>query len=45
MRTPMHWRTERGRHFQEHPLHATFSLVASMLLAGLVVLALVLSAR
>ena len=45
MRTPMHWRTERGRHFQAHPLHATFSLVASMLLAGLVVLALVLSAR
>ena len=45
MRTPMHWRTERGRHFQAHPHHATFSLVASMLLAGLVVLALVLSAR
>jgi len=45
MRTPMHWRTERGRHFQAHPLHATYSLVASMLLAGLVVLALVLSAR
>jgi len=45
MRTPMHCRTERGRHFQAHPHHATFSLVASMLLAGLVVLALVLSAR
>jgi hypothetical protein len=37
--------TERGRHFQAHPLQATFSLFASMLLAGLVVLALVLSAR
>jgi hypothetical protein len=37
--------TERGRHFQAHPLHATFSLIASMLLAALVVLALVLSAR
>jgi hypothetical protein len=37
--------TERGRHFHAHPLHATFSLMASMLLAGLVVLAFVLSAR
>ena len=45
MRTPIHWRTERGRHFQAHPLQATFSLIASMLLAGLVVVALVLSAR
>ena len=45
MRTPMHWRTERGRHFQAHPLQAMFSLIASMLLAALVVLALVLSAR
>ena len=45
MRTPMHWRTERGRYFQAHPLQATFSLIASMLLAALVVLALVLSAK
>ncbi len=45
MRTPMHWRSERDRHFQAHPLQATFSLIASMLLAALVVLALVLSAR
>jgi hypothetical protein len=45
MFTPMHWRTERGRYLQAHPLHATFSLIASMLLAGLVVLVLVLSAR
>jgi hypothetical protein len=37
--------TERGRYFHAHPLHATFSLMASMLLAGLVVLAFVLSAR
>src|SRR5438445_11900319 len=44
MRTPMHWRRERGRHFQAHRLHATDSLVASMLLAGLGVLALLLSA-
>ncbi len=45
MRTPMHWRTERGRHFQAHPLQATLSLIASMLLAALVVLALVLSVK
>jgi len=45
MRTPRHWRTERGRHFQAHPLQAMFSLIASMLLAALVVLALVLSAK
>ena len=45
MHTPMHWRTERGRYFQAHPLHATFSLITSMLLAGLVVLVLVLSAK
>jgi hypothetical protein len=45
MRTLMHWRTERGHHFQAHPLQVTFSLIASMLLAALVVLALVLSAR
>jgi hypothetical protein len=44
MRTPMHW-TGRGRHFQARPLHAMFSLIASMLLAALVVLALVLSAK
>jgi hypothetical protein len=41
----MHWRTERGRYFHAHPSHATFSLIARMLLAGLVVLALVLSPR
>jgi hypothetical protein len=37
--------TERGRYFHAHPLQATFSLIASTLLAGLVVLALVLSVR
>jgi hypothetical protein len=45
MRTPMHWRTERGRYFHAHPQQAMFSLIASILLAGLVVLALALSAR
>ena len=45
MRTPMPWRTERGRYFHMHQKQAMFSLIASMLLAGLVVLALALSAR
>jgi hypothetical protein len=45
MRTLVHWRMERGRHFHAHPLHTTYSLIASMLLAGLLVLAFVLSAR
>jgi hypothetical protein len=45
MRTLMHWRTERDRHFQAHPLHTTYSLIASMVLAGLLVLVFVLSAK
>ena len=45
MWTLMHWRMERGRYFRAHPSHTTFSLIASMLLAGLGVLVLVLSAR
>src|SRR5438309_11739348 len=44
IRTPMHWRTERGRHFQAHASHATYSLVLSMLLAGPVGVALVVLA-
>ena len=45
MRTLMHWRMERERHFQAHPLHTTYSLIASILLTGLLVLAFVLSAK
>jgi hypothetical protein len=45
MRTLMHWRMERDRHFHAHPLHTTYSLIASMVLAGLMVLAFVLSAK
>ena len=37
--------TERGRYFHAHPLQVAFSLIASTLLAGLVVLALVLSGK
>ena len=45
MRNPMLWRREQGRYFHAHPQQAMFSLIASMLLAGLVMLALALSAR
>ena len=45
MRTLMHWRMERGRYFHAHPQHAAYSLIASMLLAGLLVLAFVLFAK
>jgi hypothetical protein len=45
MRHLMPWRTERSRYFHAHPQQAMFSLIASMLLAALVVLALALSAR
>jgi len=45
MRTFMHWRTGHDPYFHAHPWHAAFSLIASMLLAGLVVLMMVVSAR
>jgi hypothetical protein len=45
MRTLMPFRTHRDSYFHAHPLHGTFSLIASFVLAGLVVLMLVLSAR
>jgi hypothetical protein len=40
-----HWRMDRGRYFHAHPQHTTYSLIASAMLAGLLVLAFVLSAR
>jgi hypothetical protein len=45
MRTLMHFRRHQVNYFHAHPLHGTFSLIASFVLAGLVVLMLVLSAR
>jgi hypothetical protein len=41
----MHWRTDQNHLFHAHPWHSSFSLFATFLLAGLVVLALVISAR
>jgi hypothetical protein len=45
MRTLTHWRTDRDQYFHLHPMSGVFSLLASMVLAGLVVLALVESVK
>jgi hypothetical protein len=45
MRTLMHFRTHEDRYFHWHPLHAMFALIASTMLAALIVLMLVVSAR
>jgi len=41
----LHLKHSREHYFHAHPLHGTFSLIASMLLAGLIVLVFVVSAR
>ena len=45
MKTLIHFSGHGDSYFHAHPLHATFSLIASFVLAVLVVLMLVLSAR
>jgi hypothetical protein len=45
MKTLIHLKGHGNSHFHLHPQHAVFSLVASFVLAVLVVLILVLSAR
>jgi hypothetical protein len=45
MRTLTHWGDRRHHGFQLHPLHETFSLIATILLAMGMVLLLVSSAR
>ena len=45
MKTLIHLKRHGGSYFHLHPQHAIFSLVASFLLAVLVVLILVSSAR
>ena len=45
MRTPMHLKRHGDSYFHLHPLHAVFSLIASFVLAVLIVLTLVPSAR
>ncbi|HYL16047.1 MAG TPA: hypothetical protein VEV41_23640 [Terriglobales bacterium] len=45
MKTLIHFRRHEDSYFHAHPLHTMFSLIASILLAVLVVMMLVGSAR
>ena len=45
MKTPIHFKRHGDSYFHLHPLHAVFSLIASFVLAVLIVLMLVRSAR
>jgi hypothetical protein len=45
MKTLIHLKRHGNGYFQVHPLHAMFTLVASFVLAVLIVLVLVSSAR
>ncbi|HEX4804098.1 MAG TPA: hypothetical protein VFV14_11330 [Myxococcaceae bacterium] len=45
MRSFLHLKHHQGHYFHAHPSHAAFSLMASMLLAALIVLVFVESAR
>ncbi|MGA7379638.1 MAG: hypothetical protein WBX03_02195 [Terriglobales bacterium] len=45
MRTMLHFRTHDGGYFHSHPLHGTVSLITTLVMAMLVVLLLVMSAK
>jgi len=45
MKTLLHFRTHDGGHFHSHPFHSTFALIASFVLAMLVVLLFAATAR
>ena len=45
MKTPIHLKRHGDSYFHLHPLHAVFSLIASFVLAAVIVLMLVRSAR
>lgn len=45
MRTLLHFRTHDGRYFHSHRLHGTFSLITTLVMAMLIVLLLVMSAK
>jgi hypothetical protein len=45
MRTFMHARNRHDLYFHSHPFHAVYSLIASLALAVLIVLALATAAR
>ena len=45
MRALLHFRTHNARYFHSHPLHGTFSLITTLVMAMLTVLLLVMSAK
>ena len=45
MRALLHFRTHNGRYFHSQPLHGTFSLITTLVMAMLIVLLLVMSAK
>jgi hypothetical protein len=45
MRTLLHFKTHDEGYFHSHPLHGSFSLITTMVLAIVIVLALVMSAK
>lgn len=45
MRTMLHFRNHDGGYFHSHPLHGTVSLITTLVMAILVVLLLVMSAK
>jgi hypothetical protein len=45
MRALLHFRTHDRRYFNNHPLHGTFSLITTLVMAMLIVLLLVMSAK
>jgi hypothetical protein len=45
MRTLLHFRTHDGRYFHSHRLHGTFSLITTLVIAMLIVMLFVMSAK
>jgi hypothetical protein len=45
MRALLHFRTHDRHYFNNHPLHGTFSLITTLVMAMLIVLLLVMSAK
>ncbi|HXY11304.1 MAG TPA: hypothetical protein VEI52_25955 [Terriglobales bacterium] len=45
MRPLLHFRTHDERYFHSHPMHGTFSLITTLVMAMLIVLLLVMSAK
>jgi hypothetical protein len=45
MKALLHFRTDDERCFHSHPLHGTFSLITTLVMAMLIVLSLVMSAK